>query len=194
MSANVSLDEGAVPEFVARVGVRIRRLRKARRWTVTQLAEASGVSRRMLTQVELGQANPSLVTVDRIASALDTDFAALSLPEATVSAAAAETVDATAVWRDGKGSEALLLGATNEPSAELWKWLLVPGARYVARPDAPGAQEVHHVLTGQLTLELPSGPLLLGSGQTATIPSDQDYAYRNDGDIAAVFFRVVTGA
>lgn len=187
-------DPGVAPAFVARVGARIRQLRKARGWTVHQLAEASGVSRRMLTQVELGQANPSLVTVDRIARALDTDFAALSLPEATVTPGQSEAVSATEVWRDGQGSEALLLGATNSPRAELWKWLLLPGARYVARPDPAGAEEVHHVLAGQLTLELSTGPLELAAGETATIPSDQDYSYANHGDVSTVFFRVVTGA
>jgi proteic killer suppression protein len=35
--------------------------------TVQELADAAGLSRRMLTQIELGQANPSLVTLDRVA-------------------------------------------------------------------------------------------------------------------------------
>lgn len=188
------LAEGAAPEFVSRVGDRIRVLRKARGWTVHQLAEESGLSRRMLTQVELGQANPSLVTVDRIARALETDFAALSLPEATGGAGTAATVSPTVVWRDGRGSEGVLLGATEHLRAELWRWALTPGARYQARPDAIGAQEVHHVVAGSLTLELQAGDLVVGAGETATIPSDDDYAYRNDAAITVVFFRVVTGA
>ena len=188
------LPDGAAPEFVARVGERIRVLRKARGWTVHRLADESGISRRMLTQVELGQANPSLVTVDRIARALETDFAALSLPEATAGTGVATTVAPTVVWRDGRGSEGVLLGATAQPRAELWRWTLTPGGRYQAKPDLTGAQEVHHVVAGVLTLELPTGDLVVGAGETATIPSDRDYAYRNDGAIATVFFRVVTGA
>ncbi len=193
MDDTARVERGAAPEFVTRVGERIRRLRKTRGWTVHQLAEVSGVSRRMLTDVELGRANPSLVTLDRIARALNTDFAALSLPD--VAPRTAESAFApTAVWRDGLGSEALLLGATRSPRAELWQWILVAGARYDAQPDRAGAQELHHVLTGRLRLELTTGPVLVEAGQTVTIASDHPYAYVNDTDIAVVFFRVVTGA
>lgn len=194
MSSGSGPGGAATPEFVTRVGSRIRRLRKARGWTMQQLVDESGVSRRMLTSVELGQANPSLATIDRIAAALGTDFATLALPEAVPSPGAVEPVAPTAVWRDEQGSEGVLLGATNHPRAELWKWQLTPGTRYQASPDALGAQEVHHVLTGRLTLELPSGQVVLDAGETATIPSDQPYAYVNDGAITTVFFRVLSGA
>lgn len=179
------------PQFVTRIGGRIRALRKQRGWSAQQLAEAGAVSRRMLTDIELGQANPSLATVDRIARALGTDFAALALPD---DGTAATEVEGTLVWQAPDGSQALLLGATQEPRAELWRWTLAPGGRYDAEPDRPGAQEIHHVLSGRLTLVLEAGPQALGSGQSAVIPSDQDYAYLNQEAEPAVFVRVVTGA
>ncbi|MGI5472867.1 helix-turn-helix domain-containing protein [Streptomyces sp. CA-132043] len=191
MRSEVAVGSSATQEFVTRIGGRIRALRKQRGWSVQQLAEASGVSRRMLTQIELGQANPSLATVDRVARALDTDFAALALP---ADGAASAEVEGTLVWRAPDGSKALLLAATEEPRAELWRWTLAPGGHYAAEPDRPGAQEIHHVLSGRLTLALAPGPQELGPGQSAVIPTDQEYAYRNEGAEPAVFVRVVTGA
>lgn len=181
----------STPEFVTRIGGRIRALRKQRGWSVQQLAEAGGLSRRMLTDIELGQANPSLATVDRVARALDTDFAALALPERDP---AGDQVDGTLVWQAPDGSHALLLGATQDPTAELWRWTLSPGGHYAAEPDRPGAQEIHHVLSGRLTLTLETGPEELTAGQSAVIASDQHYSYRNDGSEPVVFMRVVTGA
>jgi transcriptional regulator with XRE-family HTH domain len=178
----------SAPHFVARIGGRIRTLRKQRGWSVQQLAEASAVSRRMLTQIELGQANPSLATVDRIARALDSDFAALALPEGDIEA------EGTLVWQAQDGSRALLLGATQDPRAELWRWILAPGGHYDAEPDRPGAQEIHHVLSGRLTLALETGAQVVSAGQTAVIASDQKYAYVNDEAESVVFVRVVTGA
>ncbi|TXD00244.1 helix-turn-helix transcriptional regulator [Streptomyces sp. ISID311] len=145
----------------------------------------------MLTDIELGQANPSLATVDRVARALDTDFAALALPENDVSRTEPE---GTLVWKAPDGSTALLLGATEDPRAELWRWTLVPGGGYDAEPDRPGAQEIHHVLAGRLTLVLETGPQVVGPGQSATIPSDQQYAYLNEHTEPTVFMRVVSGA
>ncbi|MGW2741341.1 helix-turn-helix domain-containing protein [Streptomyces sp. NPDC001450] len=191
MSSEVAAGSNATQEFAARIGGRIRALRKQRGWSVQQLAEAGGLSRRMLTDIELGQANPSLATVDRVARALDTDFAALTLPERD---AADEQVEGTLVWQDADGSQALLLAATQDPRAELWRWTLAPGGHYDTEPDRPGAQEIHHVLAGRLTLTLETGPHVLAPGQSAVIASDQEYAYRNDGTEPVVFMRVVTGA
>lgn len=191
MSSEVAAGSNATQQFVTRIGERIRTLRKQRGWTVQQLSEAGEVSRRMLTDIELGQANPSLATVDRVARALDTDFAALALPR---NDPAGTDVEGTLVWQAPDGSQALLLGATQNPRAELWRWTLAPGGRYDAEPDRPGAQEIHHVLTGRLTLTLQAGPRVLESGQSAVLPSDQEYAYRNEDAEPVVFMRVVTGA
>ncbi|MDC7335240.1 helix-turn-helix domain-containing protein [Streptomyces lydicus] len=191
MSSEVAAGSSATQQFVTRIGGRIRALRKQRGWSVQQLAEASEVSRRMLTQIELGQANPSLATVDRVARALNTDFAALALPEGDATGA---EVEGTVAWQAPDGSQALLLGATHEPRAELWRWTLAPGGRYDAEPDRPGAQEIHHVLSGRLTLALQAGPQVLVPGQSAVIASDQEYAYLNEDAEPVVFVRVVTGA
>ncbi|MQA05225.1 MAG: helix-turn-helix domain-containing protein [Streptosporangiales bacterium] len=179
------------PQFVIRIGGRVRALRRQRGWSVQHLAEASTVSRRMLTQIELGQANPSLATVDRVAHALDTDFAALALPEDD---AVPTEVAGTLVWQAPDGSHALLLGATQDPRAELWRWTLAPGGRYDAEPDRPRAQEIHHVLSGRLTLVLEAGAQVLAPGQTCIIASDQEYAYLNEEADPVTFIRVVTGA
>ncbi|MFI0787476.1 helix-turn-helix domain-containing protein [Streptomyces lydicus] len=191
MSSEVAAGSSATQQFVTRIGGRIRALRKQRGWSVQQLAEASGLSRRMLTQIELGQANPSLATVDRVARTLNTDFAALALPEGD---AAGAEVDGTLAWQAPDGSQALLLGATKEPRAELWRWTLAPGGRYDAEPDRPGAQEIHHILSGRLTLVLRTGPQVVAPGQSAVIASDQQYAYLNEDAEPVVFVRVVTGA
>lgn len=202
--------EGAGPRtsaFLAAVGERVRARRKARGWTVAGLAEASGLSRRMLTQIELGQANPSLATIDRVAHALGTGFAQLALdPAGTVSEEAAREQSAVqaspagaapagvVAWEGPLGSCARILGAAHGNGAELWHWRLAPGVRYTAEPDRPGAQEIHHVLAGRLRIEADSGVAEVAAGSTAVIDSDQHYAYANPGGEPAVFLRVVAGA
>ena len=64
-------------QFLTDVGTRLRRLRTDRGWTVQHLADRAGISRRLLTQIERGQANPSLVTMTRLARQVGTDFRAL---------------------------------------------------------------------------------------------------------------------
>jgi transcriptional regulator with XRE-family HTH domain len=59
---------GAVGGALA-IGVRVRRERQSRSWTLDQLAAAGGVSRRMVVNVEQGAANPSVGTLLRISDA-----------------------------------------------------------------------------------------------------------------------------
>lgn len=50
--------------------LRLRELRLAQGLTQEQLAELASVSQPMLSQIELGQANPSLKAAQRLAAAL----------------------------------------------------------------------------------------------------------------------------
>ena len=78
MSTILRTMTGPTTDFLSQLGEQLRARRQDAGLTVQQLADRSGVSRRMLTQIELGQANPSLVTVDKVARALGTDFASLA--------------------------------------------------------------------------------------------------------------------
>ena len=56
MHYNALMDESTAALALA-IGGRVRQERQARRWTLNQLAEAAGVSRRMVVNVEQGIAN-----------------------------------------------------------------------------------------------------------------------------------------
>ena len=184
----------ATAEFVATVGRHIRRRRRQRGWSVQELSDRSGVSRRMLTQIELGQANPSLVTVDHIAHALDTDFVALATSPAAPAQEPGGGGAAVRVWSTERGSEAVLLIATGSvPRTELWRWRLAPGDTYDARPDTAGAEELHHVHAGELLITTCDSVLRLRAGEAGRIRSDQHYTYRNDSSTWTEFTRVVVG-
>src|SRR5213083_2382279 len=70
------MDEGTVALATA-IGGRVKQERQSRRWTLDQLAEAAGVSRRMVINVEQGAANPSVGTLLRISDALGIGLPAL---------------------------------------------------------------------------------------------------------------------
>ena len=68
-------------EAVARtIGRRVRAGRTERGWTLDVLAQRSGVSRRMLINVEQGATNPSIATLLRLADALGIGLPALVEP------------------------------------------------------------------------------------------------------------------
>jgi DNA-binding XRE family transcriptional regulator len=185
--------EGPTREFLARLGGQVRKRRKSAGLTVQELADAAGLSRRMVTQIELGQANPSLVTVDKLAHALDTDFASLTRDSPAEPLAVHEPGESPGVWSSAAGSRATLVVAGQQhPPAELWDWTLQPGDRYSAQPDPVGSEELFLVLDGALTLEVAGqDPAVIKAGGSARLASDRTYLYVNDGRRPTRFIRVV---
>lgn len=53
------------------IGRHVKRLRKQRRWTQTELADHLNMSLDMVGRIERGQASPSLATLNHLAKALD---------------------------------------------------------------------------------------------------------------------------
>lgn len=180
-------------DFLARLGDEARRRRKDAGLTVQQLADTAGLSRRMLTQIELGQANPSLVTVDKLAAALHTDFVSLTRDTQPETLAVNAPGAGAGVWTSTAGSRGTLQIATqHQPPAELWEWTLTPGDRYQAEPDPAGSEELFLVIEGALTLEIEGmEPITVEAEGSARLASDRRYAYVNNASIPTRFVRVV---
>ncbi len=179
-------------DFLVVLGARIRELRTARSLTVQQLADRAGISRRLMTQIEHGQANPSLVTVTRVARQLGTEFTTLLGPAGTESAIEVHRADEhVLVWTTDAGSSAHLLEATPTRSADLWSWRLVPGDTYRGRPDPARSHELFHVVTGTLTLSTDDEQVDVTAGSSARLRSDRSYAYSNRGSTPTEFIRTV---
>ncbi len=187
-------DIGNAPtaQFFARLGEQIRSRRKGADLTVQELADRAAISRRMLTHIELGQANPSLVTVDRIARALSTDFASLARDDGPQPLLVNSPDSALVVWSSNLGSRAVLHVATHaSPTAELWSWTLEPHDSYRAEPDPAGSEELFLVISGRLTIAVDGDePVTLTPGTSARLASDRLYSYENRTARPVKFVRV----
>jgi transcriptional regulator with XRE-family HTH domain len=177
------------PAVVERLGERIRAARQELDLSVGALAEHSEVSRRMLTQIELGQANPSVAILDRIAAGLGTTFAAL------MGVGADDAPDGVEVWSTEGGSWAVLLDAvdTEAISVETWKWKLLGEDAYEggSGPALPGI--MHHVIEGVLEIESADALQVIESGGSARLVSQGPYRYRARDAQAVLMPRAARG-
>jgi transcriptional regulator with XRE-family HTH domain len=175
-------------DVLVHVGDNLRRLRQAAGRSQATLAEAAGISRRTIINLEAGEANISLSGLDRLAAALGVTFVDLVSPPA----APTRRIDAL-VWRGAAPeSTAVLLGSAPARSeAQLWAWALAVGDRYDAEPDPPGWHEMVLVTEGRLLLERDEGPTTLSPGDHAIYASSQSYAYVNVHDGVTRFVRAV---
>jgi transcriptional regulator with XRE-family HTH domain len=175
-------------DVLTHVGANLKRLRKLAGLSQSALADASGISRRMIAGLEAGNANISLSSLDKLAQALDVGFVDL------VSDPARERrrIEARA-WRGKRpGSQAVLLGAAPAScEAQLWIWSLGSGETYVAEPDPQGWHEMIYVIEGTLLLELSGAVQQVRANDFAIYSSAQPYSYRNDADTPLRFVRNV---
>src|SRR3954447_19602215 len=121
------------------IGERVRRHRTGRSWTLDELADRSGVSRRMLITIEHGEGNPSIATLLRISDALGVGLPVLvdvERPRAlTVTAAGTAPV----LWRGPHGGQAVLVAGSQPPDVvELWNWTLQPGEAHESEAHSVG--------------------------------------------------------
>src|SRR2546429_1795244 len=99
------------------IGGRVRQGRSSRGWTLDQLAERSGVSRRMLVSIEQGSANPSIATLLRISDALHIRLPALVDMDPSPGLRVTRAGAAAVPWRGGPRGPAPLVSAPRPPRA-----------------------------------------------------------------------------
>ncbi|MEU1159448.1 extracellular solute-binding protein [Streptomyces sp. NPDC005921] len=151
--------EPSAEPLVRQIAARVRTERERRRWTLAQLADASGVSPAMISRIERGESSPTAVVLGKLSAAFQLSVASLlALAEGTQDApeSAADTpgvrrgADA-AEWRDpGTGYRRrqitgprfpaeiaeIRLPACSPPTSR--RWLFNNGTNLLAESRAPG--------------------------------------------------------
>ena len=181
--------EKSSPAVLQHVSINLRTLRKERRVSQGQLAEAAGLSRRMIAAIENGAANVSLGTVDRLAAALDVTFTRLVRDPAADDYSRMEVVG----WKGRQpSSRAVLLGAApGQRETELWLWSLAPGESFNSEEIADSWHEMLLVLSGELSLVRNSGTEVLKPRAFRIFNSREPYRFCNNGTTKLIYVRIL---
>jgi transcriptional regulator with XRE-family HTH domain len=176
-------DDGEPTAGIGRtIGRRVRAGRTDRGWTLDQLARRSGVSRRMVVNIEQGSANPSIATLLRLSDALGIGLPALVDTDDDVSAPVVvrRTADLSPMWTSPAGGSAVMVAGTTAPDVhELWDWRLGPGETYPSEAHRDGTREQLLVLAGAVDLVVGDTEHRLETGDAAGFDGALDHSYRN---------------
>ncbi len=179
------------PAEIEHVATEVRSRRQQRGWTLDVAATRLGVSRRLLVQLEAGEANPSLSTLLSVAQGFGISLVELlageDKPAVTVQP---DNGAAPVLWHGEHGGEGRLLVGSGR--LELWEWTLAPGDARASEAHQPPACEVLSVTSGAVTLVVGAQqPVTLRRGQSALFRADEPHTYRNDGKQRAAFVLAV---
>jgi transcriptional regulator with XRE-family HTH domain len=177
------------------LGANLRRLRVRRGLSLERLARASGVSRAMLGQIELGQSTPTINVVWKIARALGVPFSALishcARPRTALLRAERAKVLTSA---DGSFISRALFPFDEHRKVEFYELRLGPHGIERAEPHPAGTTENLVVSVGSLRLQVDAERFELEAGDAAYFEADVAHEYYNPAATEAVMYLVMTYA
>lgn len=175
------------------VGPALRRLREERGLSLERLAQAAGVSRAMLGQVELGQSVPTIKTVWRVARALEVPFSALLGHSRSSSTIVLHPSRARVLTsHDGSFRSRALFPFGGPRKVEFYELTLAAGGEEEADPHAPGTVENLVVNAGLIEVGFSGELHRLEAGDAIIFDADRPHVYRNVGAGDALMYLVIT--
>ena len=177
------------------VGPRVRALREAEGLSLRDLAERSGVSAPMLSQVERGETSPTLQVAARIAAGLRLRLSQLLRLDEQGTVSIVRPDERRAGGAGGHRYEILTPPLPGQ-RAEVSRHVLAPGAATGGPGDPPmhepGARETAVVERGALRLLIDGAEHALAAGDCVTFDADLPHHFENDGEEEAVLLAIVS--
>lgn len=190
-ATRVSSEQGVPP---GAVGARIRALREAMGWSLRDLAERSGVSAPMLSQVERGETSPTLAVAEKIAAGLELTLSQLLRLDEGEHVSVSRAGERRRFERGGHRFEELTPPLPGQ-RADVSLHTLNAGATTGGPDDPPihepGSRETAVVLTGVLALTVDGTRHELHAGDSVTFDADLPHHFENDGEEQARFLAVI---
>jgi transcriptional regulator with XRE-family HTH domain len=176
------------------LGPNLRRLRSKRGLSLERLARRSGVSRAMLSQVELGQSAPTINLLWKIARALDVPFSNL-IDRSTNNTPVVLPARSGKLLANQDGtftSRALFPFDERRNRTEFYELRLKASGEEQAHPHPAGTTENLVVTAGVVEIEVDQVTHRLEVGDAIIFTADVPHRYRNLGAAEAVMYLVMT--
>jgi transcriptional regulator with XRE-family HTH domain len=176
------------------VGVRVKALREAMDLSLRDLAERTGVSAPMLSQVERGETSPTLAVASRIAAGLDLSLSQLLRLDEDRHVVITRSDDRRTRRRRGHVVEELtppLPGQRADVSIHTLEAGAATGASDDPPMHEPGSRETAILLEGTVDLFIDGERHELTDGDSVTFDADLPHHFENNGTDEARLLAVV---
>lgn len=176
------------------IGANIQRIRKEQQLTLEALAERSGVSRAMLSQIESDKVNPTVLTIYKIARGLEVELDAILKGGWERARRFAVTHDHEVATLDTSrnGPHIKVYSPLNmAEDLEIYQLTFDPGSALVSGPHAPRSEEFLTVITGSVRVTAGEKRADLGPGDFVVYHCDIDHTIENPHKSSAQVHMVV---
>jgi transcriptional regulator with XRE-family HTH domain len=184
-------------EVATHVGSRVRALREGMDLSLRDLAQRSGVSAPMLSQVERGETSPTLTVAARIASGLELRLSQLLRLDEGGSVTIVRSSERAGGGNSKRGHRfEVMTPAQPGQRSELSRHALAPSGATGAPDDPPmhepGSRETALVERGSVVLVCDGQRYELAEGDCVTFDADLPHHFENPTGAEAAFLAVVS--
>lgn len=162
----------------------LKTLRQQRGWSLSKLAEETGVSKAMLGQIERNESSPTVATLWKIATGLNVPFSVFITPPESSGEQAFDPQQ-----------QAMVVTPVFPWDPELcfdhFSITLAPGAVSESTPHEKGVIEHVVVISGTLDMYVDGQWQSLCTGAGLRFAGDLAHAYRNSGEQTAHFHSII---
>ncbi len=176
-----------------RLAVRLRQARSTRGWTLEQFAEASGVSRAMISKIERAEVSPTAAVLARLAAGLGMSMASL-FPAPRSAPERLSRWDDQSDWRDPASGYIRRNVSPAGAAAEI-VYVTFPAGGRVVFDNYTASRDIEQqiwVLEGEIEMGIGPDMTLLGTGDCLLMGLDQPITFHNPGDSAARYIVVLS--
>lgn len=179
-------------DMLNRLPSRLRQARRAQGLSLEAVANLSGVSRSMVSQIERGESSPTIATLWNLTRALQVDFAGLL--DAAPPADHVEVLrraDTPTIENRGQGCRIRILSPPEEAGHhEIYELEFAPGGALISQPHTRGAREMLTVIDGMVTISSGTARQALSAGDSARYAADIAHSIRAPDGPARAFLVV----
>ena len=172
------------------LGERLREQRKRLGLTLTEVADAAGLTAGFISQIERGITTPSLsslVAVSRVLKAHVGDF--LAQPKVTVPLTRQSERPHYAIGGNSLSYERL---SASFPGSVLRSVIIHEPPGYRSEPISHEGEELFFILGGSLTVEVEDETTVLGAGDSIHFPSTKTHSTWNHTDRPTTILHICT--
>lgn len=185
-----------IAEAVAteRLGVRVRELRRGRGLTLEGLAERSGVSRAMISKLERGEKNPTLVIAAKLAEGLEVTLSQLAGVEERREVVVTPKERRMTMHDPETGFERQLLSPSFAGRGIEFIRNVIPegGTSGEFPPHKKGVEEYIVVERGRLRADLGGEEYVLEEGDAVYFEADVTHRFDNLGEGECSYYLVIS--
>ncbi len=176
------------------IGTTIQEIRKEKKMTLGVLAEKSGVSKAMLSQIESDKVNPTIATVWKIATGLGVDINELtrviSVTKRNFTLTRKDEITVLDCDQEGVHIRTLT-PVTMIDDLEMYLITFSPESVLKSEPHFPGTEEFLTLLDGELAINAGDQVTAMQKGDFLAYHSDIEHSITNPGKKDAVLHMVV---